>query len=632
MSDAVSSLNLQRLEQDLQNRLHAELAQGQLMQVRCVFKEGILITLVQHGKPALPYPRRVFRIIRQFLYESAVLKQHQVLMYLRVEGSNQPYAFHTLTEQSTEHIEESVSPPDPPVVSPVMAAEPEALEEELDEFAPQFAEGESEPLTAEDSGFEEGSVAFTSDPDEEFERYDEDEAEEGGFEGFTSVDGGFESSTGVDYGDEVGDRRLGKATLLFAACLALAFSSTAFYVLTRPCVIGSCQTIDRAGKLSDQAIDTFQSNPTGQQILTAQGQLKQAVKSLEAIPFWSPRYTEAQEKLKDYRDLSGSLDQVIESLLLASAAAQLSQNPPFPADKWGEIAGKWKEAIAGLSAIPPQDFFHPFAQSKIQDYERNLSVINLRLTQEKDSIAILAQAQEEAKIAQVQQGVAQSLDSWEQAYLSWSAAVQKLESIPVGTTSYQEAQDLIDSYVPQMSSTKENQDKETLAQSIYDQGIRISQLAKDAEIAQDWQQAAFHWKNAIRYMQEVPKDTYVATLAEPAIAQFNQAIESSKVQLQLYNRLKQAETELQRTCVGDPNICTFSIDAKTIDVRLTAAYVDQVQKNAVQASATNNNDAKIRLLDHIATLEQALEVISRNANIPVQVYDVNGVLLVDYKP
>jgi hypothetical protein len=183
-----------------------------------------------------------------------------------------------------------------------------------------------------------------------------------------------------------------------------------------------------------------------------------------------------------------------------------------------------------------------------------------------------------------------------------------------------------------MSSTKESQDKETLAQSIYDQGIRISQLARDAEVAEDWQQAAFHWKNAIRYMQEVPKDTYVSSLAEPAIAQFTQAIESSKVKLQLFNRLKQAETDLERTCVGNPNICTFTIDAKVINIRLTAAYVDQVQKNAVQASATNNNDAKIRILDHIATLEQALEVISRNANIPVQVYDTNGVLLVDYKP
>jgi hypothetical protein len=625
MSDAVSSLNLQRLEQDLQNRLHAELAHSQLMQVRCVFKEGILITLVQHGQPALPYPRRVFRVIRQFLYESAVLKQHQVLMYLRVEGSNQPYAFHTLTEQSKELMED---------IAPVVE-EPQAIaneEEDLDDFSSELPETEPESFVGTGSDFEGNTAGFDADtdPGEEFGQYDE--PEEIGFEGFTSVDGSFEESSTVAEGDELGDRRLGKATLIFAACLALAFSTTAFYVLTRPCVLGSCQTLDRADKLSDQAISTFQSNPSGQQILTAQGQLKQAVKSLEAIPFWSPHYTEAQKTLKDYRDLSASLDSVINALFKASAAAQMSQNPPFPEAKWSEIAAKWKEAIAGLSAVPPQDFFHPFAQSKIADYERNLSVIELRLKQEKESIDILAQAQEEAKIAQVQQGVAQSLDSWEQAYLSWSAAVQKLESIPAGTTSYQEAQDLIQSYTPQMSSTKESQDKETLAQSIYDQGIRISQLARDAEVAEDWQQAAFHWKNAIRYMQEVPKDTYVSSLAEPAIAQFTQAIESSKVKLQLFNRLKQAETDLERTCVGNPNICTFTIDAKVINIRLTAAYVDQVQKNAVQASATNNNDAKIRILDHIATLEQALEVISRNANIPVQVYDTNGVLLVDYKP
>ena len=37
--------------------------------------------------------------------------------------------------------------------------------------------------------------------------------------------------------------------------------------------------------------------------------------------------------------------------------------------------------------------------------------------------------------------------------------------------------------------------------------------------------------------------------------------------------------------------------------------MNEVQETAVQASATNNSDAKIRILDHIATLEQALEFI-----------------------
>ena len=123
-----------------------------------------------------------------------------------------------------------------------------------------------------------------------------------------------------------------------------------------------------------------------------------------------------------------------------------------------------------------------------------------------------------------------------------------------------------------------------------------------------------------------------APLPSPPLAALPKPSTTPQVQLQLYTRLKQAETDLQRTCAGDPNICTFTLDARNINVRLTAAYVNKVQQTAVQASATNNSDAKIRILDHIATLEQALEVISRNTNVPVQVYDVNGVLLVDYKP
>ncbi|OKH17992.1 hypothetical protein [[Limnothrix rosea] IAM M-220] len=635
MSDAASSLNLHTLEQDLQNRLHAEPSQTQPMQVRCVFKEGILIVLVQHGAPALPYPRKVFRAIRQFLYEGDILHQHQVLMYLRVEGSNQPYAFHTLTEQSKPPTAEATAAPTPiEAEAPAEAASVAELEattessfdetdEDFEEFASPFEQDSEVGVNALD---DDADFAMPAAAMDEYDGEDEDL----GFEGFTSMDEGFEDDD--DEVDEVGDRRLGKATLAFAACLALAFSGTAFYVLTRPCVIDRCETMSRAEKLSEQSIKTFQSNPTGQQILTAQGQLDDAIKKLEAIPFWSPRYTEAQRRLEEYRALSGSLDQVVSSLFKASEAAQMSQNPPFPAEKWAEIATQWQAAIAGLSQVPPQDFFYPFAQSKIDAYERNLNAINQRLTQEEQAVEILAQAKEAAKVAQVQQGVAQSLDSWEQAYLSWANAVQKLETVAEGTTAYDEAQELISSYVPQMSDSKEQQDKETFARDIYNQGIRISQLARDAELAENWEEATFHWRNAIRYMEEVPEDTYQATLAKPAIARFNQAIESSQVQLQLYTRLRQAENDLRRTCAGEPNICTFTLDARNINVRLTAAYVNEVQETAVQASATNNSDAKIRILDHIATLEQALEVISKNTNVPVQVYDVNGVLLVDYKP
>lgn len=631
MSDAASSsLNLSSLEQDLQTRLHAEPLQSKPLQVRCVFKEGILIVLVQHGTPAMPYPRRAFRTIRNFLHDQGVLKQYQVLMYLRMEGANQPYAFHTLTEQSQPTIDDGEEQFAPPATEPAIAAmsaeeefaEPEITEDdELDEF--------ENKLEAQEQAIEAGE----SESAEEFDPYSDEMEEEPdaiGFEGFTSADGNFEDY--AEPADELGDRRLSKATFAFAASLALLFSASAFYVLSRPCVIDRCETITRASKLGDQSLQAFQNNPSGQEILTAQGQLAEAIKKLKSIPFWSPRYTEAQNKLKDYNDLSTSLTKVINALFKASEASQMSQKPPFTAEQWTQIAERWQAAIAGLEEIPPQDFYHPFAQSKLASYQSNLNSINQRLAQEQASAATLAQAKEDAKIAQVQQGVAQSLDSWEQAYLSWATAIRKLESIPEGTTAYSEAQELIKTYAPQMVSSQENQNKESLAQNIYTQGMRIAELAQAAQIQGDWEQAAFHWKTAVKYMEEVPKDSYQATLAQPAIAGFKQALEESQVQLQLYTRLKQAETDLQKTCAGQPNICTFTLDAKNINVRLTAAYVNEVQKKAVQASATNNSDAKIRLLDHIATLEQALEVISRNTNVPVQVYDVNGVLLVDYKP
>ena len=225
MSDAASSLNLHTLEQNLQNRLHAEPSLTQPMQVRCVFKEGILIALVQHGAPALPYPRKVFRVIRGFLLEENILQEHQALMYLRVEGSNQPYAFHTLTEQAKPTPE--VEPEETAIAE---EAEPELTEsEDFDDIA----DFEAPPSIAYQSTTSEDSeadietednleMAAAATDEEEFDNdiYDDDE-EDIGFEGFTSVEDGFDDDD--DYEDEVGDRRLGKATLAFAAGLAVGF-------------------------------------------------------------------------------------------------------------------------------------------------------------------------------------------------------------------------------------------------------------------------------------------------------------------------------------------------------------------------------------------------------------------------
>lgn len=103
MSD-VAPLNLQDLQADLQTQLEAEYFPTDPIQVRCLFKEGLLLVLVQHQAPAPAELPPLFRLIRDRLQGDPRVQGHQTLIYLRITGANEPYAFHALTQFEVEPV------------------------------------------------------------------------------------------------------------------------------------------------------------------------------------------------------------------------------------------------------------------------------------------------------------------------------------------------------------------------------------------------------------------------------------------------------------------------------------------------------------------------------------------------
>ncbi|MEB3224908.1 MAG: hypothetical protein VKJ86_03795 [Synechococcus sp.] len=351
MSDA-APFNLQDLQADLRAQLQVAYFPTDPIQVRCVFKEGICIILVQHSAPALEDKRSVFRLIRDYLPQNLLREQYKILSYLRITGAAEPYAFHTF------------APPD-------HWQDPEAT---LSTESPDFTLSEEAAFTPTEALGTFPGIDLAADelPPEAAEPPT-----------FSTDDVPEEDLTApvVPPGDRPQKKSL---VALGIGGLVLVLAGVAGYVLTRPCVLGSCPPLNTASQLADpaQAIFTTPEPPSGQAILQAQTDLQQAIANLDdllgTVPQWSPRYPEIKAQRAEYQTLSNSLGQLISGLSQAAKAAQMAEQADLSPVQWQEVAQQWQGAITTLEAIPAEDFYHDFAQEKLAGYRQNLNVVEQR--------------------------------------------------------------------------------------------------------------------------------------------------------------------------------------------------------------------------------------------------------------
>ena len=69
-----------------------------------------------------------------------------------------------------------------------------------------------------------------------------------------------------------------------------------------------------------------------------------------------------------------------------------------------------------------------------------------------------------------------------------------------------------------------------------------------------------------------------------------------------------------------------------IKVRLAPSYVQRIKQTALSADAKGDYKTRASLVDHISRLQEALETISDNARIRLEIYDADGILINSYRP
>ncbi|MBE9128835.1 MULTISPECIES: hypothetical protein [unclassified Coleofasciculus] len=606
MKTATRPDELERLGNRLQEGLQSKLPESIPVQVRCQLKDEILAIWVQHPEDAIPEQQQVFDFIEQNIHLHNPPASKKIQLYLKKVGQKQPYAFHSFP---VEPVEADATPIEPLPETPFKESEPSPAKATN---KGQDAVDAPSPPPSQDSG-----TADTS-PHPWDQPIPNPEVDESSEKTPPSV-----------------KTRLKASWLPLIAAgtgLSLVVFLGTLYLLTRPCVIGECRAIPEAEQLSQKSAKTLQNPESGKAVLEAQAQLQEAIELVEAIPPWSSHHNQARELSEAYQGQAETVADMVEALKTAARAGYQSQNPPHAESKWIEIQNLWREAIAKLEQLPTDSNLQPLAKQKIKAYKTNLEEINQRLLKERQAQGHLQAAKEAARMAQARQGVAQTLADWQLVYATWQTIMKRLKQIPQGTTAYKEAQELSALYLPDMTSARDRKTQEQIAANAYNQGVRLAQLATDSQNDSQWSVALIHWRNALTYVNQVPRDTYYYGKARILVEPYKGALKQAQGQLQLAVKLQQARSDLNQTCSGSPQVCSYTLDKKAIKVRLTPAYVEMVRQRELSARAKGDSNSHSSIVNHILTLGEALEAISDNAEIPLEVYSPDGTLIESHNP
>ncbi len=594
METATYPVNLQALERSLQVNLNSELSLLVPIQVRCLLREASMIVLLQHPQPKFPRAKRAFAIMERTLEEERIMQKYGVLIYLRISGQKQPYAFHKI-----------------PLNSP---QEKVAAQEESPDLIPSDWEEESLALTLDEEEQKEPqepeeSLALTLDEEEPKEQEEE------------------EVTT-----PPAAPKKSWLPVAIAGTAISLFCFLGALYIFTRPCAVGKCEELPQAEKLAEESLDTIKSPQSGQEILQAQKQLQQSIAFFVSIPPWSSHYDRAQELLSAYHADAVKLEELVLALKTAARAGNMSQKLPLAEGKWLEIKELWREAITRLQKQTAESEFYEFAQGKIEEYELNLKIINQRLNQELQAKKYFEAAQETAQIAKVRQGVAQSAQHWQRVEATWEVAVEELKRISTETYTYAEAQKLAEEYSTQLAAAKKRQTQEKISSNAYNQALSLAHSAKEAEISAQWSDAVVNWRKALNSLKQVPENTFYSTPAQTLQSGYQQAFNRSQSQLQLALRAERVRGDLERTCSAQVKICYYTISNQIITVRLTPIYMQEVRLASLNAQARGDRQTQVALENHVFSLQRAFEAISNKAGITLAIYTPDGALVESHSP
>ncbi|WOD40172.1 hypothetical protein [Nodosilinea sp. E11] len=612
-----------------------------LTAIECSERLGRLLLVAEHPGSEVSEPNPLLKELESAFCELvpmvglpeadwARVTSLSVRIYLKLKAAPQPYAIHTFTWQPEDAVRILFPPELPDLELSDDYDQPElgqAASQEQPPEVPIKAEGEVEAAIADQSSPESANGSGVLPFGSPFS----DAA-------LALPDAAVQSPDGPSWSDRrqawsrQGLRSLRHYWSYGLAALILVGSGAFVYALTRPCVVGSCDRLDQATEFYDLAQATLAGSPTGDDLVTAQSDLQAAIDLLTPVPTWSSYYEVAQVDLQRYQNSIAALNAINQAQALASEAANLSQNPPHPVERWVKIHLLWKQAIDRLATIPANSPAFDYSQQKLREYRTNHSAIGRRVVAEEEAEANFSTAIQTGNLARQRMDTANSLAGWQLATKEWQAAIKGLSLIPQGTMVYDEAQAQLRDYQQQLSRVTNRSTLEEAGAHNYHQAVQAARAAAAYEAKSQWTMAVAQWRQAVASAQQIPTDTILAAEGGVLLETYQPALANAQNRLQTAVALQTLTTTLAQLCESSATPCTVREDPSQIRVVLSSQFAEPLRQ-AITPPAADGTFAFTNQLN--PTAQQLIEQIittSHRIDRQVAVYDARGGFVARYRP
>jgi hypothetical protein len=649
MHSATRLDDLKILECFLQNSLHAHLGRIIPFRVQCLYKDETLWVLAQHPADVVIDIPDIFRVLERALQAEEPKTPLTVKLYLRLEGHKRPYSHQSFAVYPLvkKTVPGEAAPEMTGVIEDRIALERDAYSDRVDSRQTDRSRPsgdipsgrqvpDSHPHTS--NGIPSTIPEIMSSANDFSQsRPTEDRLVKIDADVFVAnIENSFGNSDYEDRSTYPPTTNKGKKKLLIpilGGLGLLAVSSGLGYMGTRPCVLSACTELSTATQLTQSSLATLNTpGVTGQEVLTAQKQIHQSVENLNAIPAWSGSYGEAQKTLQSTTAQAADLDTAVTAMNRAFKAAIVVKNPPIPLLKWQESKQMWTDSIASLGKISTSSQIYPLARQKLTDYKGRLGDIERRIETETTADQKLKSAVDGIKIATQTQQTATSLPQWRQVKTQWTQVNDKLSSIPANTNAYGQAQELLKSYQTQISSIQDKVLEEDKATQNYQTAVKLAEAAKISQKGDRLAEAVSLWNQSVVSIQSIPQSSAVYPQAKPLVFEYSKSFQQAESKLKTAQKIGLATKDLQRTCAGSPQICTYTISNKAIVVRLMSLYTQTLTQTAAAASTQGDRTARTGIINHVNTLGNALQTISENAKLPLEIYGADGKQIQNFRP
>ncbi|MBE9209313.1 hypothetical protein IQ244_22970 [Nostoc sp. LEGE 06077] len=586
MKVAVQQEDLQLLARTLQEQLLTQVPSGKVFQIRCAVNKDELMILIQHPAGMIVDIEQVFAVLEDTLQSLPTYREQRIQCFLRLTSEKLPYAKRLITIKQKE--------------------------EDLGIWeignTEDFGDSASFPARDSFSGATNINSAFIA------EILEEPEAE-------TPYD---PLEDAPDLSTTHRKRLLVVSPLwLGAGLLVMIVFGVGGYLLTRPCVMFECKEIETAEQLKTESRQMMNRAKSENELVRVKQQLETTSAALNVIPHWSPRHQQAEELKTSLATQSDKINQVVTALQAGAAAEQKDQTTTSSLEELQARQHLWRQAIVPLETVNPNSELYNFIQPKLLKYRINLQTVNKQLLAQEQWLKKLTAAKGVASVAMKWQTSAKSLRELQKVQSTWQVAVSALSIIPQTSPAYPQAQKLLIEYRPQLARSRDRATLEQLAAKSYLQALSIAKQAKDYEKLNQWQAAAAYWEQAVQTAKNVSQDSLYYTQAQSLITPYSEGLKQAQAKVELMNTWQQTRVDLNKTCNAEIRICTFTLNYTGIIVKTTPEYEQAIQGELSTANP-ENPDSTTNTNSHWQVLQEALTVISENANLPIVIYNSQG--------